>query len=187
MECAAALGARNLKVSPMLFDENPPNIPLMSDEFAKLCEQARPIGTNVIMEMMPFTNVKTIDDAVAIVARADQPNGGLLLDIWHVARGGMDYREIAKVPARYLMGVELDDATSTVVGTLFEDTRFQRLLCGEGSFNPPAFIAAVLKAGFSAPYYGVEIISETFRHQPLQVMAQTSYDSTIKQFQALPA
>jgi len=187
MESATALGARNFKVSPMLFDDNPPDIPLMRDEFARLCEEARPIGTNVVMEMMPFTNVKTIDDAMAIIAGADQPNGGILLDIWHVVRGGMDYSEIAKIPARFLKAIELDDADRDVVGTLFEDTRFKRRLCGEATFNPPAFIAAVIAAGFNAPYYGVEIISETFRKQPLEVMARTSFDSTMRQFEQLPA
>jgi len=187
LESAAVLGARNLKISPMLFDDNPPDVPLMRDEFARLCEEARGVGTNVLIEMMPFTNVKTIDQAMAIIAGADQPNGGILLDIWHVARGGMDYSEIAKIPARFLKGVELDDANREVVGTLFEDTRFQRQLCGQGSFNPPAFIAAVIAAGFDAPYYGIEIISESFRKQPLDVMAKTSFDTAIQQFEKLPA
>lgn len=187
LESAAVLGARNLKISPMLFDDSPPDVPLMRDEFARLCEEARGVGTNVLIEMMPFTNVKTIDQAMAIIAGADQPNGGILLDIWHVARGGMDYSEIAKIPARFLKGVELDDANREVVGTLFEDTRFQRQLCGQGSFNPPAFIAAVIAAGFDAPYYGIEIISESFRKQPLDVMAKTSFDTAIQQFEKLPA
>lgn len=185
MECAAALGARNLKISPRLFDDNPPDISRMRDEFARLCEEAREVGTNIVMEIMPFTNVKTIDTAMAIIAGADQPNGGILLDIWHVVRGGMDYSEIAKIPARFLKAIELDDADRDVVGTLFEDTRFKRRLCGEGSFNPPAFIAAVAAAGFDAPYYGVEIISESYRKQPLDVMARTSYETTMRQFENL--
>jgi sugar phosphate isomerase/epimerase len=180
VECAAALNARNYKCCGMLFDETPPNIPLMSDEFAKLCEDVRPAGANVIIEMMPFTNIRTIDDSVAIIGGANQPNGGLLLDIWHVVRGNIDYSEIAKVPAGMLMGIELDDANRDVVGTLFEDTRFQRRLCGEGAWDVPGFIDAVLRAGFKAPYYGVEIINEQFRKQPLEVMAHTSFDTTMK-------
>jgi sugar phosphate isomerase/epimerase len=180
LECAAALKARNFKICGMLFDENPPNIPLMRDEFAKLCEEARPLGANVIIEMMPFTNIRTIDDSVAIIGGAKQANGGLLLDIWHVVRGNIDYSEIAKVPAEMLMAIELDDANRDVVGTLFEDTRFQRRLCGEGAWDVPGFIDAMLRAGFNAPYYGVEIINETFRKQPLEVMARTSFDTTMK-------
>lgn len=186
-EAAAVLGARNFKISPELFAESAPDIPRLRDEFARLCEEGRQVGTNIVMEMMPFTNVKTIDTAMEIIAGADQPNGGILLDIWHVARGGMDYSEIAKIPARFLKAIELDDADKDVVGTLFEDTRFQRRLCGEGSFNPPAFIAAAIAAGFDAPYYGVELISETYRKQPLDVMARTSYETTMRQFDSLSA
>ncbi|MBI3144745.1 MAG: sugar phosphate isomerase/epimerase, partial [Pseudogulbenkiania sp.] len=75
-EAAAELGARNFKISPALFEESPPDIPLLRDEFARLCEEGRQVGTNVVMEMMPFTNVKTIDTAMEIIAGADQPNGG---------------------------------------------------------------------------------------------------------------
>ena len=189
LECAAVLKARNLKISPQLFvdgtPEIPADIPRLRDEFARLCEQARPTGANVLIEMMPFTNVKTIDTAMAVIAGADQPNGGLLLDVWHLVRGGMDYSEIAKIPARFLKGIELDDADEAVVGTLFEDTRFSRRLCGEGSFDLPTFIEGIVAAGFDAPYYGVEIISERYRKQPLDVMARSSYESTMRVFEGL--
>lgn len=184
-EAAAVLGARNFKISPALFEETPPDVPLLRDEFSKLCEEGRRVGTNVVMEMMPFTNVKTIDTAMDIIAGANEPNGGLLLDIWHLVRGGMDYSEIAKIPARFLKAIELDDANEKIVGTLFEDTRFSRRLCGEGSFDLPAFLNAVIAAGFDAPYYGVEIISKSYRIQSLDIMARMSYDSTIRQFERL--
>lgn len=186
-EAAAELGARNFKISPALFEEAPPDIPLLKEEFVRLCEEGREVGTDIVMEMMPFTNVRTIDTAMAIIAGADQSNGGLLLDIWHLERGGMNCNEIAKIPARFLKAIELDDANKDVVGTLFEDTRFSRRLCGEGSFDLTGFIKAALAAGFNAPYYGVEIISETFRKQPLEVMARTSYESTMRQFKNLSA
>lgn len=182
LEAAGELGARNLKISPELFAPQAADIPVLRREFTTLCEQARTVGTHILMEMMPFTNVHTIDIALDVIAGADQPNGGLLLDIWHVARGGMGYDEIAKIPARFLKGIELDDADPQVVGTLFEDTRFSRRLCGEGCFNVPAFIQAVQATGCDVPYYGVEIISQTFRNLPLDVMAKTSYETAIQQF-----
>jgi len=183
LEAAAELGARNLKVSPELHAVTPPDVPRMSDELGRLCEAALPAGTAVIMELMPFTNVATLETALAIVAGADQPNAGILLDIWHVARGGIRYADLATLPDRYLSGVELDDGDPEVVGDLFDDTRFRRRLPGDGIFDVPAFLRAVHGAGFAAPYYGVEIISEAFRGQPLEVMARTSFDATMGQVQ----
>jgi sugar phosphate isomerase/epimerase len=183
LEAAAALGARNFKISPALFEETPADVPALAEEFTRLCEQTRAIGTSVLIEMMPFTNVKTIDTAMAIIGSANQSNGGLLLDIWHLVRGGMDYSEIAKIPAKFFKGIELDDADEKIVGTLFEDTRFSRRLCGQGSFDIPRFLKEAKAAGFDAPYYGVEIISESFRKQSLDVMARTSFETAMDQVQ----
>ena len=181
LEAAAELGVRNLKVSPHLFDEGPPDIDRIAAGFATLCDEAAAVGTTIVIEMMPFTNIDTIDRAVAVVAGANRSNGGILLDIWHVVRGGIPYADIARIPARFLKGTELDDADREVVGTLFEDTRFQRRLPGDGSFDIPGFVRAVEAAGFAGPYHGVEVISESYRRQPLDVMARTSFDATMRQ------
>lgn len=181
IEAAAELGARNLKVSPALFEETPADVSALAEEFARLCDETSPTGASVLIEMMPFTNVKTIDTAMAIISTANKSNGGLLLDIWHLVRGGMDYSEIAKIPARFFKGIELDDADKDIVGTLFEDTRFSRRLCGEGSFDIPKFLQESHAAGFDAPYYGVEIINEAFRKQTLEVMAKSSYETAMSQ------
>jgi sugar phosphate isomerase/epimerase len=191
LECAAALGARNLKCAPQLFIDGaptiPPNMPRLADEFAKLCEQARPAGVNVAIEMMPFTNLNTIAATVDMLTRADQPNGGFMLDIWHVFRGGMTSSDIAKIPARFLKGIELNDADATPVGQLFDDSRFNRRLCGEGSFDIAGFVDAVFAAGFDAPYWGVELISKEIRKLPLDVMARRTYETSISAFETVRA
>ena len=61
-----------------------------------------------------------------------------------------------------IFGVELDDAGQTVVGTLFEDTVNNRLLCGEGSFDLDGLVALLRDNGFDGPW-GVEILSTSFR------------------------
>jgi len=180
LEAAGELGARNLKVSPHLFADPPPDVPRMRDAFATLSDEVRPTGANVIIEFMPFTDVRSIDTALEIVAGADGSNVGLLVDTWHVFRGGIDLADVAAIPPRFLKGVELDDA-GPAEGDPFDDTRFRRRLPGEGVFDIPGFLKAVGTAGFDAPYLGVEIISESFRRQPLQVMARTSVEATIGQ------
>ena len=149
----------------------------MRDAFAQLCEDARPTGAGVIIEIMPFTDVRTIHDALAIVG--DAPNGGLLLDIWHVERGAIPLHEVASIPDGRLLGVELDDA-GPPEGDLFDDTRFRRRLPGDGGFDVAGFVSAARAAGLGTPYLGVEIISESHRRQPLDVMARTAFDATMR-------
>jgi len=186
---AETFGARNIKVGPGLGqdvnnprpDELVPDIPHMQEAFAGLCRDAARHGTAIVLEIMPFGNVRTIEAGRAIVEGANEPNGGLLLDIWHLARGGIKYAEINNVPQRFIGSIELDDADEKVVGSLWEDTIQHRRLPGEGALNPATFIKAVQKAGYRGPW-GVEILSATLRRLPLAEIAAKSFAATMRQF-----
>jgi sugar phosphate isomerase/epimerase len=186
---AEIFGARNIKVGPGLgqdvnhprAEELVPDIPRMQEAFAGLCRDAAKHGTSIVLEIMPFGNVRTIEAGRAIVEGANQPNGGLLLDIWHLARGGIDYSAITTIPGRFISSIELDDADQEVVGSLWEDTIHHRRLPGEGMLHPQSFIQTVLLSGYRGPW-GVEILSKNFRKLPLAEMAQRSFEATMKQF-----
>jgi sugar phosphate isomerase/epimerase len=66
------------------------------------------------------------------------------------------------------------DADSEVVGTLFEDTRGRRRLCGHGSFDLPGFIAALRYTGWAGPW-GVEILSADMRQLPVREAVAAAY------------
>lgn len=185
IELGGQLDMRNLKIGASFADPGPADFPRMAAEFATLCQEVNKIGATVSLEFMPFSIVRNIADGLAIVQAADQPNGGLTVDTWHVVRSGDTFDKVAAIPGRFIKSVELDDADRDVVGTLFEDTRFRRRLCGEGAYDVPDFIGAVQQAGFTGPYYGVEMISETFRKLPLEEMAKRAFDTTMAQFDAL--
>lgn len=184
IELGAQLGMRNLKIGANPFDTTPADFPRMTAEFAKLCEDVATIGATVAIEFMPFSVIRNIGDALQIAQGADQPNGGLMVDHWHVARFGSPYGEVAAIPARFIKGVELDDVAAQIRGTLLDDSTFNRQLCGEGVADCPAFVQALEQAGCDLPYYGVELISESFRKLPLEQMAKRAYDTTIAQFSA---
>jgi sugar phosphate isomerase/epimerase len=189
LEVAQRLGVRNLKIAPGLGSdlyapteaEMTPDVDRMREAFAGVCRDAAEYGVRVVMEIMPFSNVRTLEVARAIVEGADQPNGGLLIDIWHMARGGIPYKDIEKIPSRFIGSIELDDADADVKGLLWEDTIYHRRLPGEGVLNPKEFIQAVKNAGYEGPW-GVEIISETYRKLPLAEQAKRSFETTMAQF-----
>ncbi|MFK4440634.1 sugar phosphate isomerase/epimerase [Caballeronia udeis] len=187
IELGGELGMRNLKIGASPFDESPADFARMTAEFAKLCEDVATVGATVAIEFMPFSPIRNIGEALKITQGADQPNGGLMVDHWHVARGGSPYSEVAQISARFIKGVELNDVAAQVKGTLFEDSSFNRQLCGEGAGDCPAFIDALQQAGCTLPYYGVELISEKHRKLPLDEMAKRAYDTTIAQFSAKSA
>ncbi|MFW3166444.1 sugar phosphate isomerase/epimerase [Pseudomonas syringae pv. syringae] len=181
LEIAGELGARSLKVAGGLFEEGPPDVARMRDAFAILCDRAAPYGTNLVIEFLPFSSVNTIDRAIAVTDGV-RPNGGLLVDTWHVARGGMSFDEISKIPLELIKSIELDDANHAVVESFFNDSTHHRKLCGEGQLDVPEFIQQVVNVGYRGPW-GVELISAELRKLPLDVAAKRAFDTTMAQFE----
>jgi sugar phosphate isomerase/epimerase len=188
LEAAEELRARCIKIAPgtdeFSLDDVAHDMPRMIESFAALSREAAHYGTSIALEIMPFSNIRTISTALKLVGTDPQPNGGLYIDIWHMARGGIDYAEVAKIPQQFIKAVELDDADRDVVGTLSEDTRFHRRLCGEGAFDIPAFLKAIDETGYRGPY-AVEIISREHRRLSLEEEAKRSFETTMAQFRNL--
>jgi len=179
------LGARAVKVRAVKVlagvHETQADMPLMIAEYARLAEEAASHDTDVVLEIMPFSNIPTIDAGLALVQGANHPHGKLLLDIWHMVRGGIDFNDIARIPAQFIGAVEINDAEKYAVEPLWQDTIHRRRLPGDGVFDVPAFIRAVQAVGFDGPW-SVEVLSETMRKWPLQEMARRSYEAGMAQF-----
>lgn len=182
LDIGSELGVKKIKLGGGVFEEGEPDLPRMRDAFQALCEKAAPHAIDLVVEFLPFASINTIDRGLALVDDLPNTNGGLLVDIWHVARGGMTFDEIGKIPLGRLRAVELNDADERIVGSFFEDSTDHRKLCGEGALDAPAFIQAVLDTGYRG-YWGVEVISARLRKLPLEVAARRGFETTIGQFE----
>lgn len=161
LRAAEALGARHLKVTPDTSGD-PWHEDRWRTEFARLASQAADAGARLGIEFLPWSNIPTVRDALRLVEGAGHPAGGVVVDVWHVERGGTPPEELEALPLHRIAGVELNDADRDVVGTLFEDTVDRRRYCGTGSFDLTGIITALRAAGWSGPW-GVEILSTEHR------------------------
>ncbi|MGW3419476.1 sugar phosphate isomerase/epimerase family protein [Streptomyces phaeochromogenes] len=173
LRAAEALGASHLKIGPGV-EDRPWELDLWAEEFATLAAQADGVGARLGIEFLPWTNLKTVHDGLRLVEAAGHPAGGLIIDVWHTERARTPPADLASVPASRIVGVELNDADSEVIGTLFEDTVRRRRLCGEGSFDLTGIISALRTAGWTGPW-GVEILSDTHRALPVREAAEVAY------------
>jgi sugar phosphate isomerase/epimerase len=132
-----------------------------------LADEAAERGTRVAIETMPFSAITTVPMGVDIIEAADHPGAGLVIDAWHVFRANTALVQLKDVlEPEHIFGVELNDAATEVVGTLFEDTVDRRRLCGEGCFDLRGLITLLREKGFDGPW-GVEILSTPFRQLPV--------------------
>jgi sugar phosphate isomerase/epimerase len=145
----------------------------------ELAGQAADHGTRLAIETMPFSIISTVPMGAEIIAAAGHPGVGLLIDAWHVFRADTSLAELAAaLRPEMIFGVELDDAAPEVVGSLFEDTVDNRLLCGEGIFDLTGLVALLREIGFNGPW-GVEILSTSFRALPVGQALKLAADSAL--------
>lgn len=177
MRAAEAIGARHIKVGGDFgggeFDPDH-----MAAEFVSLATDAANAGTRVVFEPMPFVNVRTPAQALEFISKADHPAGLMLLDIWHVARAGVEFDTLADIPARYLGDVELDDAPLHFEGDIIADTFNGRCLPGEGELDVQGFVDAVRRTGYDG-IWGVEMLSAEYRKLPISEAVPAAYRTTM--------
>ena len=158
LNAAEQLGAWHIKLGGDIDNEGNNIWPMdkMIAEFKTLARQAADAGTRLALELMPFCNLKRLDQGMALVNGAGAKNAGLMLDLWHMARGHIDFEEIKRTPKEAIFWVELDDARPEVEGTLYNDTIHNRELPGQGSLDVVGFLKAIRATGYDSGY-GVEI------------------------------
>ncbi|SMX31351.1 sugar phosphate isomerase/epimerase family protein [Actibacterium lipolyticum] len=188
LEISDALGVGKIKLGGGVFETKAPDTGAMRAALFDICEAAKPLGIDIVIEFLPFASINTIERGLDLFRDLGVSNGGLLVDTWHVQRGGMSAEDIRKIPTEFLRAAELDDAGPEVIGDLFNDSTHYRRPCGEGAIDIAGQIQAMLDQGYRS-YWGVELISAHHRHLPLQMAATHAYDTTLRQFDAvtLPA
>jgi sugar phosphate isomerase/epimerase len=140
-EAAQKLGARQI-----ICAGQDPDLARATDTYARLCERARPYSLRVDLEFMVISEVKTLEQAQAVVAKAAQPNSGILVDALHINRAGSSIAPIAGIDRAQLPFMQLCDAPAQAPANrdgLVQEARHDRLPPGEGGL-PLRDLMAVL-------------------------------------------
>ncbi len=178
-QAAEAFGAHHVKVGD--FENTPCPMPQLIESFAALCAEAKPYGTDILFELMPFANVNTLPKALDLVTGADATNGGIVIDLWHVMKLKIPFADVAAIPARFLGGIEINDGYLKNMPNLIEETTCHRQLCGEGEFDVKGFVKTLLDAGYKGAW-GIEVLNAKLRQLPLETVVTRVADTTFAQF-----
>ena len=168
-QAAIAFGAKVLNVGPDLAGRGIP-IQIMRERFAALCARAAQHDIAIALELVAWGNVRDVDMALEIIDGI--PNAGLVIDVWHVFRGGVPLCDLKRIPANRVLCVQVNDAAAEPTGTLATDT-MNRKLCGQGALDLKAFVRTLDDVGVQVPL-SVEIISPEQSSRELQMAAAVS-------------
>lgn len=155
---AESIGARSINC--VVFSPTPVPQDVLVGSFAALCDRAADHGLLIHLEFMPWTQIATVLDALAIVRAADRPNGGIMFDTWHHFRGPLTNADlVAQVPAERILAVQLNDAPRRAEPNLVEETLNRRLVPGDGDIDLREVLRFLRDGGSPAPL-GVEVFCE---------------------------
>ena len=184
-DAAAVLPAHHVKVGNI--PGTPCELSQVTERYGELCaEAAERHDAKIVYEFMPFdANVRDLDSALAVVGGADAPNGGLAIDTWHMSKLGITPEELKRIPPQHLGWVELSDGRFENMDDLIDETVNHRRLPGEGEFPIREYIAASREIGYDGPW-GVEVLSEELRNQPIEQIFDRAYETASAQLERSP-
>ena len=141
LETAARLGAKHV-----LAGGNDPDEQRLAQRFGELCDAAVPFGLTANLEPIPLFELRTLAQAGRVLAAADRPNSGIVIDPIHFARGGDSFEDLARVPRKWLHYMQLCDAPAErpadAAGLQFQ-ARYERMIPGEGGLDLPGLLRAL--------------------------------------------
>ena len=176
-EASEALRAMHVKIGDFYNSVCP--MSQIIDAFGALCQEAEGYGATIGFEFMASAMIDNLSDSLAMVEAANASNGGVVLDIAHVAQMGISYDEISRMPLRFLVNVELNDG-ALPRSPMYDPSRARRF-CGEGDFDIRGFIQCIYGIGYTGPW-AVEVFSEELARCSLAELNTRSFETTIAQF-----
>lgn len=162
-EMASELGARAINVVEPF--GHPVSLELGREHFARLCDRARPLGLEMVLEAMPFSGIPKLSSAWAIVSAAAKANGRLTFDAWHYLRAGEEPEVLATIPGDKIGTVQFADGSATPSDDNLLVDLYRRLPPGEGGL-PLRRIAATLRRRGMLRNVGVEVFGPALTSLP---------------------
>ncbi len=126
-ETGAAIGASRCVVAG-----DSPNIAVVAEKMARLCDIAKPLGIAVDIEFMPFRGIKSLADAVAVVASCQRSSAHILIDSLHITRSGTTIESLRALDPRLVGTFQICDGPLAPPADLVTEARMRRQTPGAG-------------------------------------------------------
>jgi 4-hydroxyphenylpyruvate dioxygenase len=148
------------------------------DDFIALCEIARDFEVRLALEFLGGAQfVKDVATAWDVVQRANQPNGGLLIDTFHFHKGGSEFKNLRDVTPEKLFHVHVNDAPDLPREQL---TDKQRVHVGRGALPLRQFFKTLDGIGYQG-FLSLELFNEDYWAMEARRVAVEGMDA-LRQF-----
>lgn len=152
----------------------------IDEDLRWMASEAARYNMRIMYEPMAWCSVdNTLSLAWERLQRLDQPNIGLVVDLFHICALGGDASQLDGIPADRIYEVQLCDMAEMPPQDkqpLSEYARHQRLLPGDGIIEVERFVDKLKSAGYSGPV-GIEVFNDRLKAQPADVAAHKAWQA----------
>ena len=175
MDMVAQIGGTHIAAPPAGANTAIP-LPVVAERFAALIDAGKQSGVTPILELWGHAKVLSKISEVAYVAcESHQPNSAILLDIYHIYKGGSDFSELHVLSGHALPLIHTNDYPDKPDRAKINDS--YRVYPGDGIAPLKEIFHTLRTIGFDG-YLSVELFNRTYwKQSPLKV-AQASIDKT---------
>jgi sugar phosphate isomerase/epimerase len=175
LEQAAAVGAAHIVASPVP-DSPHLDIPLAAARYRELLEEGQAFGVRPAMEFLGFQhNVFQLEQALAVVRQADHSQGCLVLDPFHLFRGGSGFGGIRDLSSDTIAVCHFNDAPASP--PQFEQTDADRVFPGDGILPLESFLRDLDAIGYGG-FLSLELFNPHYWTRNLEEVARTGREKT---------
>ncbi|MER6009573.1 sugar phosphate isomerase/epimerase family protein [Streptomyces bluensis] len=150
-----------------------------------ICDGVAAYGLRVAVEAFPWSGVKDVATARAVVEASGAANAGLMIDVWHFYNTRSSLADLDGLPPDRIVAVQLNDGC-VVDGDFLTEARQGRLLPGDGGLDIAGLLLGLHERGFRGPYC-VEVNYPGYRDLPVEGMAAQAFTTASKALEVLPA
>ncbi len=172
MEQAARIGATHIIASP------PRGVVVDMDEAARryhtLLELGKKYGVKPAMEFLGFVDgINQIQDAWEIVTKANHPDGTIVLDSFHLYRGGSDINDMKQIPGDKIAIFHINDAPPSSDRESQSDK--DRVYPGDGILPLSEMVQILRDVGYNG-YISLELFNPEYWEQDPRTVARVGLE-----------
>ena len=157
------------KIDPNKYDQ-------YAERYAAILKLGDETGVTPILELWGMGALHKISDCAQIAIATGHPKATMLLDFYHVHRGGNDWDTIDLINAGKLSVIHMNDYPASPAYNLLTDA--DRVLPGDGVCDFDTIIPKLYQAGFRGGF-SVELFNKTYWNtMDAPTLMKTCYEKT---------
>ncbi|GIW99214.1 MAG: xylose isomerase [Pirellulaceae bacterium] len=146
----------------------------IAERYATLLEVGRSVGVVPMLELWGFSvNLATLPEILYVAAAANDADACLLLDVYHLYKGGSDFQNIGLVPAAKMPCLHINDYPATPSRSEIRDQ--DRVYPGDGVAPLTHILQSLAQGGFRG-VLSLELFNRSYWQQAPEQVARTGLE-----------